>query len=78
MLFHLWANLEAECLRSGAAISRWSRYGLDYGLWSDPATPDHFIWLTIMLLQATIVSNYFVKTQTYVASFGPSGLSRIF
>ena len=49
MLFHLWANLEAECLRSGAAISRWSRYGLDYGLWSDPATPDHFIWLTIRI-----------------------------
>ena len=47
MLFHLWANLEAECLRSRAAISCWSRYGLDYGLWSDPATPDHFIWLTI-------------------------------
>ena len=33
MLFHLWANLEAECLRSGAAISCWSRYGLDYGVW---------------------------------------------
>ena len=31
-----------------------------------------------MLLQATIIRNYFVKTQTYVASFGPSGLSRIF
>ena len=49
MLFHLWADLEAECLRSGAAISCWSRYGLDYGLWSDPATPDHFIWLTITI-----------------------------
>ena len=32
----------------------------------------------IMLLQATIVSNYFVKTQTYVASFGPPDLSIIF
>ena len=28
-----------------------------------------------MLLQATIIRNYFVKTQTSVASFGPPGLS---
>ena len=34
--------------------------------------------LRIMLLQATIIRNYFVKTQTYVASFGPPGLSMIF
>ena len=31
--------------------------------------------LSIMLLQATIIRNYFVKTQTYVASFGPPDLS---
>ena len=31
-----------------------------------------------MLLQATIIRNYFVKTQTYVASFGPPDLSIIF
>ena len=32
----------------------------------------------IMLLQATIVRHYFVKTQTSVASFGPPDLSIIF
>ena len=32
----------------------------------------------IMLLQATIIRNYFVKTQTSVASFGPPDLSIIF
>ena len=31
-----------------------------------------------MLLQATIIRNYFVKTQTSVASFGPPDLSIIF
>ena len=31
-----------------------------------------------MLLQVTIIRNYFVKTQTYVASFGPPDLSIIF
>ena len=31
-----------------------------------------------MLLQATITRNYFVKTQTSVASFGPPDLSIIF
>ena len=34
--------------------------------------------LCIMLLQATIVRHYFVKTQTSVASFGPPDLSIIF
>ena len=34
--------------------------------------------LQIMLLQATIIRNYFVKTQTSVASFGPPDLSIIF
>ena len=34
--------------------------------------------LSIMLLQATIIRNYFVKTQTSVASFGPPDLSIIF
>ena len=34
--------------------------------------------LLVMLLQATIIRNYFVKTQTYVASFGPPDLSIIF
>ena len=32
----------------------------------------------IMLLQATIIRHYFVKTQTSVASFGPPDLSIIF
>ena len=32
----------------------------------------------IMLLQATIIRNYFVKTQTSVASFCPPDLSIIF
>ena len=32
----------------------------------------------IVLLQATIIRNYFVKTQTSVASFGPPDLSIIF
>ena len=32
----------------------------------------------IMLLQVTIIRNYFVKTQTYVASFSPPDLSLIF
>ena len=32
----------------------------------------------IMLLQATIIRNYFVKTQTSVPSFGPPDLSIIF
>ena len=32
----------------------------------------------IMLLQATIIRNYFVKTQTSVASFGPPNLCIIF
>ena len=36
------------------------------------------IYMYIMLLQATIIRNYFVKTQTYVASFGPPDLSIIF
>ena len=31
-----------------------------------------------MLLQATIIRNYFVKTQMSVASFGPPDLSIIF
>ena len=31
-----------------------------------------------MLLQATIIRNYFVKTQTSVASFGSPDLSIIF
>ena len=31
-----------------------------------------------MLLQATIIRNYFVKTQTSVASFSPPDLSIIF
>ena len=31
-----------------------------------------------MLLQATIIRNYFVKTQTSVASFRPPDLSIIF
>ena len=31
-----------------------------------------------MLLQATIIRNYFVKTQTSVASFGPPDLSIFF
>ena len=31
-----------------------------------------------MLLQATIIRNYFVKTQTFVASFCPPDLSIIF
>ena len=47
---------------------------------------DHFILflyvdrvdIFIMLLQVTIIRNYFVKTQTYVASFGPPDLSIIF
>ena len=34
--------------------------------------------LVIKLLQATIIRNYFVKTQTSVASFGPPDLSIIF
>ena len=34
--------------------------------------------LHIMLLQATIIRDYFVKTQTSVASFGPPDLSIIF
>ena len=32
-------------------------------------------WIYSMLLQATIIRNYFVKTQTFVASFGPPDLS---
>ena len=36
------------------------------------------VYIYTMLLQATIVSNYFVKTQTYVASFSPPDLSIIF
>ena len=35
-------------------------------------------WLTNMLLQATIVRYYFVKTQTSVASSGPPDLCIIF
>ena len=34
--------------------------------------------IKIMLLQATIIRNYFVKTQTSVASFSPPDLSIIF
>ena len=34
--------------------------------------------LHTMLLQATIIRNYFVKTQTSVASFSPPDLSIIF
>ena len=34
--------------------------------------------MCVMLLQATIVRHYFVKTQTSVASFGPPDLSIIF
>ena len=34
--------------------------------------------IDIMLLQATIVRHYFVKTRTYVALFGPHQLSLIF
>ena len=34
--------------------------------------------INIMLLQATIIRNYFVKTQTSVASFGPPDLCIIF
>ena len=34
--------------------------------------------LHIMLLQATIIRDYFVKTQMSVASFGPPYLSIIF
>ena len=37
-----------------------------------------FTKIITMLLQATIVRHYFVKTQTYVASFGPPSLSIIF
>ena len=41
-------------------------------------TVDVVDMVDIMLLQATIIRNYFVKTQTYVASFGPPDLSIIF
>ena len=34
--------------------------------------------IRVMLLQATIIRNYFVKTQTSVASFSPPDLSIIF
>ena len=36
------------------------------------------IYVCNMLLQATIIRNYFVKTQTSVASFSPPDLSIIF
>ena len=39
---------------------------------------DMFLKIYSMLLQATIVRNYFVKTQTSVASFSPPDLSIIF
>ena len=38
----------------------------------------NIIYMYIMLLQATIIRHYFVKTQTSVASFGPPDLSIIF
>ena len=34
--------------------------------------------ISIMLLQVTIIRNYLVKTQTYVAFFSPPDLSIIF
>ena len=34
--------------------------------------------MRIMLLQVTIIRNYFVKTQTYMVSFSPPDLSIIF
>ena len=39
---------------------------------------DMFLKIYSMLLQATIVRNYLVKTQTSLASFGPPDLSIIF
>ena len=38
----------------------------------------NYLCIHIMLLQATIIRNYFVKTQTSVASFCPPDLSIIF
>ena len=39
---------------------------------------NYFLYIYIMLFNPTIARKYFVKTQTWVASFGPPDLSVIF
>ena len=47
-------------------------------LWDTLYIYSDLMIMDIMLLQATIVRHYFVKTRTPVASFGPPDLSIIF